>query len=506
MVSDTMTTAMSAAGTAMRLVSGGAHAAPAADASGAAGGAAGATATVWGLTPTQLHDRFWAARGVQVVRQGEPSEIVADAELFLLTDPRTLVIFDLGKCVEQLSWVKPDVLCVRLHDSRDRGYRERVVTGSDRQFVRFERIYGDFDTRQARVALTPDPRLAHLWQRSAGTRQGWRALREEVARAHRGVMSVNGSVYDRALDGEVVQCMRKLVQAWKRPDTTVGRAQRRAEAAWVDSSTDVPAGTSLVGPVWVGAGRHLRADASIVGPRVLWDDPAARPKVERLEWLEIEPSITTTSRPVNPVRLTGLRVAAKRLFDIVFALCAILLTLPLYPVVMLAIWLEDGGPFFFRHRRETLGGREFGCIKFRSMRKDADAIKKRLAQANQADGPQFFIKEDPRLTRVGRFIRKTYIDELPQFWNVLFGDMAIVGPRPSPHVENQYCPPWREARLSVRPGLTGLWQVRRTRRQGLDFQEWIRYDLEYVENMSWKLDMKIILETARLVVRGVLRS
>src|SRR5688572_20267366 len=153
--------------------------------------------TLWGLTPTQLHDRFWAARGVQVVRQGEPSEIVADAELFLLTDPRTLVIFDLGKCVEQLSWVKPDVLSVRLNDSRDRGYRERVVSGSDRQFVRFERIYSDFDTRQARVALTPDPRLAHLWQRSVGTRQGWRALREEVPRSHRGVMSVTGSVYDR---------------------------------------------------------------------------------------------------------------------------------------------------------------------------------------------------------------------------------------------------------------------------------------------------------------------
>ena len=274
----------------------------------------------------------------------------------------------------------------------------------------------------------------------------------------------------------------------------------------MDVSTDVPAATSRVGPVWIGAGRHLTADTSIVGPRVLWDDPAARPTVERLEWLEIEPSITTTSRPVNPVRLTGLSVAAKRLFDIVFALCALLVTLPLYPVVMLAIWLEDGRPFFFRHRRETLGGREFGCIKFRSMRKDADEIKKKLAQSNQADGPQFFIKEDPRLTRVGRFIRKTYIDELPQFWNVLIGDMAIVGPRPSPHVENQYCPPWREARLSVRPGVTGLWQVRRTRREGLDFQEWIRYDLEYVENMSWKLDMKIIWETARIVIRGVLRS
>ena len=112
----------------------------------------------------------------------------------------------------------------------------------------------------------------------------------------------------------------------------------------------------------------------------------------------------------------------------------------------------------------------------------------------------------PRLLGVGKFIRKTYVDELPQFFNVLLGQMSIVGPRPSPHRENQYCPPWREARLSVRPGITGLWQVRRTRRRGMDFQEWIKYDIEYVENMSWRLDLAIIWETICVVVRGVLRT
>jgi lipopolysaccharide/colanic/teichoic acid biosynthesis glycosyltransferase len=184
---------------------------------------------------------------------------------------------------------------------------------------------------------------------------------------------------------------------------------------------------------------------------------------------------------------------------------AILLTLPLYPFVMLAIWLEDGRPFFFVHKRETRGGREFGCIKFRSMRKDADQIKAQLQKENKADGPQFFIENDPRMTRVGDFLRKTNIDELPQFFNVLLGHMSVVGPRPSPYSENQYCPPWREARLSVRPGITGLWQVRRTRRQGLDFQEWIKYDIEYVENASWLLDLRIIWETVRLIIRGVIR-
>jgi lipopolysaccharide/colanic/teichoic acid biosynthesis glycosyltransferase len=198
--------------------------------------------------------------------------------------------------------------------------------------------------------------------------------------------------------------------------------------------------------------------------------------------------------------------AAKRLFDIVASLFAITVSLPLYPLAALAIWLEDGRPIFFTHRRETLGGREFPCIKFRSMRKDAEKLKAGLKAANQADGPQFFIEEDPRLTRVGRVLRKYHLDEWPQFFNVLVGDMSIVGPRPSPRSENQYCPAWREARLSVRPGITGLWQTRRTRAAGSDFQEWIKYDIEYVETRSWRLDLVIILRTISQILRRVSRS
>jgi lipopolysaccharide/colanic/teichoic acid biosynthesis glycosyltransferase len=170
---------------------------------------------------------------------------------------------------------------------------------------------------------------------------------------------------------------------------------------------------------------------------------------------------------------------------------------------MLAIYIEDGRPFFFGHKRETTGGREFVCWKFRSMRNDAEQIKVELEQQNRADGPQFFIEDDPRLTRVGNIIRRLNIDELPQFFNVLLGHMAIVGPRPSPFRENQFCPGWREARLSVRPGITGLWQVRRSRLTGLDFQEWIRYDIEYVEKGNWTMDLWIIGQTILVLVRGL---
>ena len=107
---------------------------------------------------------------------------------------------------------------------------------------------------------------------------------------------------------------------------------------------------------------------------------------------------------------------------------------------------------------------------------------------------------DPRLLRIGKFIRKYKIDELPQFFNVLVGHMSIVGPRPSPDNENQYCPAWREARLSVRPGITGLWQVKSQRKPLTDFQEWIRYDLEYVQNNSWRLDIWIMVETVKKII------
>ena len=194
-----------------------------------------------------------------------------------------------------------------------------------------------------------------------------------------------------------------------------------------------------------------------------------------------------------------LQRGGKRAFDLVAAFLALIASLPLWPMIMLAIYLEDGRPFFFGHRRETRGGREFPCWKFRSMRKDAEEIKQRIARENQVDGPQFYIDDDPRITRVGRVLRKTQLDELPQLLNVILGHMSIVGPRPSPHKENQYCPAWRETRLSVRPGITGLWQVKRTRREGLDFQEWIRYDIEYVENASFGLDLKIILATVGVI-------
>ncbi len=468
--------------------------------------------TIWGLSPEQLHERFWAARGVQVIRVGERTPLVADAELFLLTDAHLHTIFRLARPIETLTWSKPKLLAIRLHDSHELGYREHAITDNNGQFVRFQREYLGSNSRLGRVALTTDPIIARAWQQSSDSRNAWQQLRKNIEPRFRLTLSIEGAVFDRTDPHEEMRFMRNLVQVWKRPDATVtrihhaGMAQgsRSGDAIWAHNDAALDHGATFVGPCWIGAGRKLDATHSIIGPAILWDDPEFRPHIEQIRWQQIEPTdAMERARTAKPKKLSSLSAATKRMFDIVAALMILAMTLPFYPLIMLAIWIEDGRPFFFAHHRETLGPRgprEFPCLKFRSMRNNAEQIKEQLQELNVADGPQFYIEHDPRHTRVGRFLRKTQLDELPQILNVLVGHMSMVGPRPSPHKENQFCPAWREARLSVRPGLTGMWQINRTRTPGKDFQEWIRWDLEYVENRSWALDLNILWQTAMMVI------
>lgn len=448
-----------------------------------------------------LHDRFWAARGVQVVRQGQPSEIVNHAELYLLADPDSLSIFRIGQLVDTMNWLKPQVLFTRIHDTRDPGYQERVLTDEQGQFVRFERSYRKVDFRLGRVAITSSEAIARHWMTADEPKEAWRKLRRSIPAHQRTTISVDGWVYNRKEPKQVNDFVHELIYLWKRPDATIRRAHRLSGEVWNDRNASPDSDTRFVGPIWIGTGRELEGIDSIVGPAVLWDNPEERPEVERLEWHAIEP-IDQAAKSESSSTRRSLYLATKRLFDIGFALVFLMLTLPLYPLIMLAIYLEDGRPFFFAHRRESLGGKEFPCLKFRTMFNNAEEIKKKLDQKNQADGPQFFIENDPRITKMGRFMRKTNIDEFPQFFNVLLGQMSIVGPRPSPYKENQYSPAWREARLSVRPGITGLWQVKRSREPGKDFQEWIRYDISYVENASWRMDMYVLWKTAVMVAGG----
>jgi lipopolysaccharide/colanic/teichoic acid biosynthesis glycosyltransferase len=192
---------------------------------------------------------------------------------------------------------------------------------------------------------------------------------------------------------------------------------------------------------------------------------------------------------------------AKRTLDLLVSGVGLVALIPVFGMVSLLVLLDDGVPVLYGHVRQTRGGRRFRCWKFRTMSRNADALKSALGSRNTCDGRQFFIKDDPRVTRAGRVLRRCHLDELPQLWNVLVGQMSLVGPRPSPDDENQLCPAWRELRLSVRPGITGLWQLKCTRQEGIDFQEWVRFDTQYVERASFWFDLMILGQTVRKLLR-----
>jgi len=192
-------------------------------------------------------------------------------------------------------------------------------------------------------------------------------------------------------------------------------------------------------------------------------------------------------------------ILVKRIADFVAALVVLSLFVPVIPIIALVIKLTSSGSVFFGHTREGIHGKEFQCWKFRTMMPGADQLQSALRNINEVDGPQFKLDSDPRINAMGRFLRDTCLDEIPQFFNVLLGQMSLVGPRPSPKQENSLCPSWRDARLSVRPGITGLWQVCRTRQPEQDFQEWVYYDTQYVKTLSLRKDLWITWKTIRFL-------
>ena len=183
----------------------------------------------------------------------------------------------------------------------------------------------------------------------------------------------------------------------------------------------------------------------------------------------------------------------KRLTDIIGALIGLILASPILLVVGIIIKLESKGPIVFSQTRVGLDGREFKMYKLRSMVVNAEELKKKLEAQNEMSGPMFKIKDDPRITKVGKFIRKTSIDELPQLVNVLKGDMSLVGPRPSLPKEVQKFEGWMLKRLEVKPGLTCYWQV--MGRNNIEFEEWMELDVKYVRERSLWLDIKLIFKT-----------
>lgn len=238
-------------------------------------------------------------------------------------------------------------------------------------------------------------------------------------------------------------------------------------------------------------------------------------KARRLDGIEIRvtanvPAMLATTRvtprsigglmslSINAVRLTRAQAIAKRTFDIVLSSIGLLMIAPILLTVAAAIKLAGGGPVLFRQRRVGRHRQPFTLLKFRTMVPSAELQLAGLLSRNEADGPLFKLKDDPRITRVGRFLRRYSLDELPQLFNVLRGEMSLVGPRPPLPTEVALYEDWQLDRLEVRPGITGLWQV--SGRSELSFDEYVRLDLFYIENWSMLYDLFVVAKTVPMLM------
>ncbi len=207
------------------------------------------------------------------------------------------------------------------------------------------------------------------------------------------------------------------------------------------------------------------------------------------------PMVSLSSGPQRVFELT-----VKEVFDRVAAFWGLFFLLPLFLLLAVIIKMTSSGPVFFRQERSGLNGRTFGLFKFRSMVVNAEELRKDLDSLNEQEGPVFKITDDPRVTWIGKILRKTSLDELPQLINVLKGEMALVGPRPPLPAEVEQYDPWQRRRLSMKPGITCIWQV--SGRNEIGFEQWMRMDLEYIDKWSLFLDLKLLLKTVPAVVLG----
>jgi len=429
--------------------------------------------------------------------------------------------------------VEPDVL----------GKREKMRLTAEGKVAGFRRLYCD----SAELATISTDWPHHLFVRTsvlekvlAGCTlpQSFSTLLERCrsnAVSLRAI-KVGGAVLDlETQDGLLNFCRAGISKIQPLPAKSRGEGQ---------SSNTISRDSRLVGKVLLGKNIYIGPKAVVVGPAVICDNVKIEKgavistsiigpgvlvpqnqfvrnrivKGPQHDWKQLTYSTDVSSKQIYSPRLFDLdrklRIedsyrswprlsyagSFKRIADCFAAVIVLVLFAPVLPFIVLAIKLNSPGPIFFKDKRQGLYGKTFDCLKFRTMHVGADKIQDKLRFVSQVDGPQFKMDDDPRISAVGRFLRETYLDEIPQFINVLLGQMSVVGPRPSPESENLLCPFWRDARLSVRPGITGLWQIYRTRQLMKDFQEWIYYDTKYVRNLSLSMDLRICWQTIKKLV------
>ena len=323
-----------------------------------------------------------------------------------------------------------------------------------------------------------------------------------------------------------------------------------AQRVWVGKDVKISPNAYLLGPIVIDDGCEIKDRAQIIGPTVigkrcrisegaiireciLWDG-ASLSNYSHAEYSIIgETSYIPDHCTIkNMIVLNGFRVGdanlipseysikgvaalseflsiagssqklyqmAKRIMDVSLSAAGIILLLPLFLLIAIAVKIDSPGPVFYMQKRCGIRGKLFRMLKFRTMIDNAEDLQKELLSKNEVDGPLFKISDDPRITKLGRILRKTSLDEIPQLLNVLKGEMSLVGPRPLIMDEMRFSQTWRDTRLKVKPGITGLWQVQA--RGMAPFHDWIRYDVYYVRNQSLWLDIKILFKTIKAVLK-----
>lgn len=486
------------------------------------------------------HDRFLSGGFPVFDAQSRDSWIV-------VTDGRFATCLNHELLASVASTVDADVIAVNAAPDL-LAYRERVRFTPDNELVGFRRLFADSAVRAPMPTHWPHHLLIRprVFETVAGPNLlGAFDAMVGICRA-KGVriqaVDIAGSVLDlESEEGILAVCRVGLDFRSRNDDSSSPDSRDGATCRQEVPACDRP---RFIGPVLLGEQATVEPGAIVVGPAVLCDGcVVGRGAVVDSsivgDHISLGPGQVVRSRLVTTSgqggvedcvategkeeysrehvcvrsesvfrpwpRLSYVR-CLKRGADVLASLAVLALFAPVFPVLALAVRMSSPGPVFFRDKRQGFHGALFGCIKFRTMRQGADKIQEKLRFVCEVDGPQFKMADDPRITAVGRFLRETYLDEIPQFFNVLCGQMSVVGPRPSPVSENTLCPSWRDARLSVRPGITGLWQVRRTRAEYKDFQEWIQYDTQYVRDLSPGQDLWICWLTFRRMVENFIKQ
>lgn len=325
-----------------------------------------------------------------------------------------------------------------------------------------------------------------------------------------------------------------------------------ADRVWIGKDVKISPRAYLLGPLVIGEGSRIEDSAQLIGPAVIGRrckisrnslvresilcDDILLEKESKIEYSIIlkGTDIPTRLNIRNMIAIDGMTTGdvnlipsdfdikgiadlsglasisgtthriykiAKRILDLVLSVFGLVVLSPLFLLIAAAVKLDSRGPVFYIQKRCGAGGKLFGMIKFRTMGANAEKLHTELFSRKDTDGPMFKMMSDPRITRTGRFLRKTSLDEIPQLVNVLRGEMSLVGPRPLIMEEMKFSPSWRDTRLKVKPGITGLWQVQG--RSEASFHDWVRYDINYVKNQSMWLDLKILFKTIKVVFKKV---